>query len=156
MTQSFNVAEAKKRFSDLLGRVAFGGESFVITRRGRPMARLAPLTAASSSTEYPPASGANPFESTDEQPGTLSEPAAAPYDDLARRFGLSQAGDQVLLEIDSAGELRISRPGEGDGLGRIPGLLRHRARAQPVTLEEMDRAIGDELAARHQSVLGTS
>ena len=38
-----NVAEAKKHFSELLGRVAFGGESILITRRGRPMARLAPL-----------------------------------------------------------------------------------------------------------------
>ncbi len=39
---SVNVAEAKRRFSDLLGRVAYGGESIVITRRGRPMARLVP------------------------------------------------------------------------------------------------------------------
>jgi prevent-host-death family protein len=38
-----NVAEAKRRFSDLLGRVAYGGESVVITRRGRAMARLVPL-----------------------------------------------------------------------------------------------------------------
>ncbi len=38
-----DVAEAKKRFSDLLGRVAHGGESILITRRGRPMARLVPV-----------------------------------------------------------------------------------------------------------------
>ena len=37
-----NVAEAKRHFSELLGRVAFGGETILITRRGRPMARLAP------------------------------------------------------------------------------------------------------------------
>ena len=40
---SLNVAEAKKRFSDLLGRVAFGGETILITRRGKPMAKLVPL-----------------------------------------------------------------------------------------------------------------
>ena len=40
--ESVNVAEAKKRFSDLLGRVAYGGETVLITRRGRPMARLVP------------------------------------------------------------------------------------------------------------------
>ena len=40
--KSMNVAEAKKRFSELLGRVAFGGETILITRRGRAMARLAP------------------------------------------------------------------------------------------------------------------
>lgn len=39
---SVNVAEAKKRLSDLLGRVAYGGETVLITRRGRPMARLVP------------------------------------------------------------------------------------------------------------------
>lgn len=43
---SVNVAEAKRRFSDLLGRVAYGGETVVITRRGRPMARLVPPAGA--------------------------------------------------------------------------------------------------------------
>ena len=37
-----NVAEAKKQFSNLLGRVAFGKETILIMRRGRPMARLIP------------------------------------------------------------------------------------------------------------------
>ena len=40
--ESVNVAEAKRRLSDLLGRVAYGGETVVITRRGRPMAKLVP------------------------------------------------------------------------------------------------------------------
>ena len=40
--ESVNVAEAKKRFSDLLGRVAYGGETVLITRRGKPMAKLVP------------------------------------------------------------------------------------------------------------------
>ncbi|MCP3961785.1 MAG: type II toxin-antitoxin system Phd/YefM family antitoxin [bacterium] len=43
---SMNVAEAKKQFSDLLGRVAYGGETVLITRRGKPMARLVPPDAA--------------------------------------------------------------------------------------------------------------
>ena len=38
-----NVADAKRQFSDLLGRVAYGRESIVITRRGRPMAKLVPI-----------------------------------------------------------------------------------------------------------------
>ena len=37
-----NVAEAKRRLSELLGRVAFGGARVLITRRGRPMAQLVP------------------------------------------------------------------------------------------------------------------
>lgn len=40
---AINVAEAKRRFSDLLGRVAYGRETILITRRGRPMARLVPI-----------------------------------------------------------------------------------------------------------------
>lgn len=39
---SLNVAEAKARLSELLGRVAHGGETILITRRGKPMARLVP------------------------------------------------------------------------------------------------------------------
>ncbi|MGC8493970.1 MAG: type II toxin-antitoxin system Phd/YefM family antitoxin [Syntrophobacteraceae bacterium] len=44
MTQeTVNVAEAKKRLSELIGRVAFGGEQIVITKRGKPMAKLTPV-----------------------------------------------------------------------------------------------------------------
>ncbi len=39
---SVNVAEAKKRLSELLGRVAFGKQHILITKRGKPMARLVP------------------------------------------------------------------------------------------------------------------
>ncbi len=42
---SLNVAEAKKHFSELLARVAFGGEVVLITRRGKPMAKLVPAEA---------------------------------------------------------------------------------------------------------------
>ncbi len=43
---SLNVAEAKKHFSELLARVAFGGEIVLITRRGKPMAKLVPAEEA--------------------------------------------------------------------------------------------------------------
>ncbi|MHC1727229.1 MAG: type II toxin-antitoxin system Phd/YefM family antitoxin [Syntrophobacteraceae bacterium] len=42
--KTINIAEAKKHLSELLGRVAYGGEQIVITKRGKPMARLAPVT----------------------------------------------------------------------------------------------------------------
>lgn len=44
-TAAVNVAEAKQQLSELLGRVAFGGETIVIMRRGRPMAKLVPVGA---------------------------------------------------------------------------------------------------------------
>jgi prevent-host-death family protein len=40
--KTMSVAEAKKHLSELLGRVAFGKEEFVITKRGKPMAKLIP------------------------------------------------------------------------------------------------------------------
>ena len=91
---SLNVAEAKKRFSDLLGRVAYGGETILITRRGKPMAKMVPV----------------------------SEPVSV--------------GESV---VESADERK---------LGRIPGLLRHRAPAKPVSIEDMQRAIEEEVSAK--------
>ena len=40
--KTINVAEAKKHFSELLGQVAFGKKRILITKRGKPMARLVP------------------------------------------------------------------------------------------------------------------
>lgn len=37
---SVGVAQAKKQLSTLLGRVVYGREEVLITRRGRPIARL--------------------------------------------------------------------------------------------------------------------
>jgi len=43
MAKGIGVAEAKRRFSELLARVAFGGERFIIRRRGKPLAALVGL-----------------------------------------------------------------------------------------------------------------
>ncbi len=40
--ETVNVAKAKKHFSELLGQVAFGKKHILITKRGKPMARLVP------------------------------------------------------------------------------------------------------------------
>lgn len=37
------VAEAKAKLSELIGEVAHAGRSVVITKRGRPMAKLVPV-----------------------------------------------------------------------------------------------------------------
>ena len=39
-----SVAEAKKHFSDLLGRVAYRGERITISKRGKPIAILVPVS----------------------------------------------------------------------------------------------------------------
>ena len=40
--EAINVAEAKKHFSEILGQVAYGNKQILITKRGKPMARLVP------------------------------------------------------------------------------------------------------------------
>ena len=40
--ETVNVAEAKKHFSELIGQVAYGKKQILITKRGKPMARLVP------------------------------------------------------------------------------------------------------------------
>lgn len=39
------VAQAKAQFSELIGDVAHAGRSVLITKRGRPMAKLVPVDA---------------------------------------------------------------------------------------------------------------
>ena len=41
--KSINIADAKKHFSELIGRVAFAKEKLLITKRGKPMAKLVPV-----------------------------------------------------------------------------------------------------------------
>jgi prevent-host-death family protein len=40
MDRPIGIAEAKSKLADLVGQVAYGGERFVLERRGRPMAIL--------------------------------------------------------------------------------------------------------------------
>jgi prevent-host-death family protein len=49
-----SVAEAKKRLSELMSRVAYKGERFVIERRGRPMAALVSADDLRRLEERPP------------------------------------------------------------------------------------------------------
>lgn len=40
MLKKISAADARKKLSNLLNRVAFGNEAFVLTRRGEPVAAL--------------------------------------------------------------------------------------------------------------------
>ncbi len=40
MLNKITTADARKKLSDIINRVAFGDESFVLTRRGEPIAAL--------------------------------------------------------------------------------------------------------------------
>jgi prevent-host-death family protein len=55
-----SVADAKRRFADVLGTVRYQGERYVVERNGTPMAALVPLS------DLPQSSGA------EERPGFLA------------------------------------------------------------------------------------
>jgi prevent-host-death family protein len=48
-----SIAETRQHLSEILGKVAYGGEAFVITKKGRPMARLVPIPKTKSSSKRP-------------------------------------------------------------------------------------------------------
>ena len=48
----YSVAEAKKHFSELLSRVAYGRERITIAKRGKPLAMLVP-PAAEAGSDHP-------------------------------------------------------------------------------------------------------
>ena len=54
---TLNVAVAKQRFSEIVGRVAFAGETVLITRRGRPMAKIVPIAALERERPFAEARG---------------------------------------------------------------------------------------------------
>lgn len=43
MINKITTADARKKLSNIINRVAFGDESFVLTRRGKPIAALVSL-----------------------------------------------------------------------------------------------------------------
>lgn len=54
MTIRVGVTEAKARFSELVNRVAYGGERVIITRHGKPVAELASAGTAPAGDERDP------------------------------------------------------------------------------------------------------
>src|SRR5215468_8818908 len=96
MATSLSVAEAKRRFSDVLGSVRHRGERVVVERRGRPIAAIVPLDdlARLEGEGAPPDTrrrGAKPGE-----PATASRPEAS--------------RPVIVLDTDALSELMRPRP----------------------------------------------
>jgi len=51
--QNVSVAETRQHLAEMLGKVAYGGETFIISKKGRPMARLVPLLQRKTSDKKP-------------------------------------------------------------------------------------------------------
>jgi prevent-host-death family protein len=46
MQKTLSVAEARQRFAEVLGKVAYASEEFIITRKGKPVAKIIPYVAS--------------------------------------------------------------------------------------------------------------
>jgi prevent-host-death family protein len=44
IAKNISAMEARKRFGEIMNRVALGGESFTIARAGKPLVRIVPIT----------------------------------------------------------------------------------------------------------------
>jgi prevent-host-death family protein len=51
--QNISVADTRQRLAEILGKVAYGGEAFLITKKGRPMAQLVPVVPSKPSRKKP-------------------------------------------------------------------------------------------------------
>jgi AbrB family looped-hinge helix DNA binding protein len=63
--------------------------------------------------------------------------------EVRERLGVKE-GDRLVFRFDEQGRLTIE-PDEQGPLGNLPGLLRHLAGERPVTIEEMNHAIGERM-----------
>ncbi len=50
MESSISATELARKLGDVLGRIRYRGDSFVVERNGEPIARLSPLPTRSSAT----------------------------------------------------------------------------------------------------------
>ncbi len=66
--QNISVADARQHLSEILGQVAYGGEAFLITKKGRPMARLVPVIQPKPSRKKTSPRGENKVWLEDDDP----------------------------------------------------------------------------------------
>lgn len=66
---------------------------------------------------------------------------------LRDRLGVRE-GDRVVFQIDEQGRVLLV-PERRDPLGNLVGLLKHRAKDRPATVDEMNEAIKARAAEKH-------
>lgn len=87
MKVAISVTEAVRNFADVINRVAYRGEHFLLERGGRPVARLVPVPSAGRLGELPDLLGS--------APRLTPEEADAFADDLAEALETLDARPEV-------------------------------------------------------------
>lgn len=69
--------------------------------------------------------------------------------EVRERLGV-QKGDRIVFQFDKHGRV-VLQPESLDPLGNLPGLLRHRAKDRPATVEAMNEAIRTRVARKFRA-----
>lgn len=105
MNQTIGMTEAKSRLAELVGRVAYGGQRYVLERRGRPMAMLISIEEYEQLRAH--AEAAKAPESSPLPPELRRRQEAL----VARAIQLRK---EIGLPVDRLGELFADLPPEDD------------------------------------------
>ena len=81
MLNKISTAGARKKFANIINRVAFGNESFVLTRRGEPIAALVSMSKLKILRELEDQSDVEDAWKAKSEPG---EPI--PWEELKKEF----------------------------------------------------------------------
>jgi antitoxin (DNA-binding transcriptional repressor) of toxin-antitoxin stability system len=88
MKHTISVTEAVRNFADLINRIVYRGDHFVLERGGRPVARIIPVPQAGRLGELPGLLASAPHLGAEET------------EDLARDMETSRDGLSLLPEVD--------------------------------------------------------
>lgn len=86
---TMTTGEARDRFSEVLNRVAFGGERVVLTRRGKPLAAVVPLEDMALLEELEDRIDLEEARATLEE-WRRSGRKAVPLDEVLKEFGVAR------------------------------------------------------------------
>ena len=91
MTLQIGAKDARAKFAELLGRVGFGREEFVIERSGKPMAALIPMEVYEQLVAEREARFAVVERMQNKQPGLPAEQVDADVDEVIKQARASRA-----------------------------------------------------------------
>ena len=91
MTLQIGAKDARAKFAELLGRVGFGREEFVIERSGKPMAALIPMEVYEQLVAEREARFEVVEHMQNKQPGLPAEQIEADVDEVIKQARASRA-----------------------------------------------------------------
>lgn len=85
MLNKITIADARKQFTDIINRIAYNDESFVLTKRGEPIAALVPMKELKLLQEFWEQNDIKDSKKNKNEPNEPDEPI--PWGDLIKDLG---------------------------------------------------------------------